>query len=424
MGIVIAGSIAIMATAAPTVSREWGSVTGSKVKGIAESLINGTVKMTLEDGRKLDVPVAKLIPEDQEFLRQHFGVTGTDAPKQAAGECITDGLTQPVGEIKGPIDAGEGSTHYVYVPKTLRKNRLAPLLHFNGSGGGNANWVKHHQRGAELNGMIVAASVESKNGPGHPVGNHDHAKRCVAHLIATLPVDPERVYFTGGSGGGAMSFYNAARIKSAGAMPHIGYIPQETTPSRKGHYFVINGTTDFNRYTSANAVDSLGDNAIHRFFVGGHREGPDWLCTEGMAWLNGKYLAGRKSDAKLLSERMDWETSMLDWITEVKATHAHRAYYWCLFLRDDYKLSGVNSNRMVALTKELGTNPTNVAYAKGIKDLDAFSRRQLAPLGTGTKQNHSDPKVAAQAERMAKEYAGVPEIPELAADLAKPTGSQ
>ena len=92
------------------------------------------------------------------------------------------------------------------------------------------------------------------------------------HLIGSLPVDPQRVYFTGGSGGGAMSFYNAARIPSAGAMPHIGYIPDDTT-LKGGDFFVINGATDYNRYTSAAAVKSFGKNAIHRFFVGGPRKG-------------------------------------------------------------------------------------------------------------------------------------------------------
>src|SRR5690606_7421574 len=126
---------------------------------------------------------------------------------------------------------------------------------------------------------------ESRNGPDHPVRNHEHAKNTVRHAIETLPVDGNRVYFTGGSGGGAMSFYNATRIKSAGAMPHIGYIPQDSTP-KSGHFFVISGTNDYNRYASANAVEEIGKEAIHRYFVGPHHEGPDWLCTEGMTWLN------------------------------------------------------------------------------------------------------------------------------------------
>ena len=87
-----------------------------------------------------------------------------------------------------------------------------------------------------------------------------------------------------------MTFYNASKMKAAGGMPHIGYIPQEVS-APSGHFFVINGTTDYNRYVSAQAVKILGKNAIHRFFVGAHQLGPDWLCKEGMVWLNGKYLA-------------------------------------------------------------------------------------------------------------------------------------
>jgi hypothetical protein len=159
----------------------------------------------------------------------------------------------------------------------LRKGRLAPLLHFNGSGGGSANSVKKHIEGAELNGWIVAASVESKNGPLHPVGNHAHAKRCVNHLVGTLPVDPKRVYFTGSSGGGAMTFYNSAHMKGAEAMQHIGYIPSEANVT-SGNFFVINGTRDYNRDSSVASVRFLKKDAIHRFFPGAHEEGPEWLC--------------------------------------------------------------------------------------------------------------------------------------------------
>lgn len=47
-------------------------------------------------------------------------------------------------------------------------------------------------------------------------------------IAETLLSDENRLYFTGGSDGEGMSFNNAARTKSAAAMPHIGDIPEET----------------------------------------------------------------------------------------------------------------------------------------------------------------------------------------------------
>jgi hypothetical protein len=415
-----------LAAAEPTESREWVSVTGSKVKGSALSVSAGQVLIKLENGRELTVPLNKLSESDQGFLSKHFGdppaAEGAAAAKTTGSglPLVTDGLAHKVGEVAGPIDAGGGSHYFVYVPKTLRKGRLAPLLHFNGSGGGSARSVKKHAEGAELNGWIVAASVESKNGPGHPVQNHEHAKNCVKHLIGSLPVDPQRVYFTGGSGGGAMSFYNAARIQSAGAMPHIGYIPDDTN-LKGGDFFVINGANDYNRYTSAAAVKSLGKNAIHRFFVGGHQEGPDWLCAEGMTWLNGRYLAKNKRSPELAAERPDYEAAMISWIEKLSSSEPHRAYYWCVFLKDDYKITGPNAAAVESLRTSLAGKPGCEGYAKGIAEISDFSERNYAEMGSGSLFAHTTPKLESAAAKLAGKLAGVPLLEELATALGKPT---
>lgn len=407
----------------PTESREWVSVTGTKVTGSAQSLSAGKVLIKLAD-RTIAVPVDKLSKADQEFLKEHFG---EDAASETAvagggGEFITDGLSQKIGEVLGPIDAGDGSSYFLYIPKTLRKGRLAPLLHFNGSGGGNAASVTKHVEGAELNGWIVAASVESKNGPLHPVGNHAHAKRVVSHIVENLPVDPKRLYFTGGSGGGAMTFYNAEKMKAAGGMPHIGYIPSEVNIS-SGHFFVISGTTDYNRYLSAHAVKSFGKDAIHRFFPGAHQEGPDWLCVEGMVWLNGKYLVKNKRSPAFAAEALDYEASIIAWIKKLSSTDAHRAYYWCQFLKNDYGISGPNATSIDALISSLADKPECVAYVKGIEAISDFSSRQFSGLGAGggSQFSHTSPKIESAAEKLATEFAGIPLIEDIAKQLGQKT---
>lgn len=406
---------ACVAISAANEAREWKSVTGSTVSATAISADNGQVRLKRPDGTILTVPIDKLSAEDQAHLRELF----PNGQESGARKTITDGLAHPVGKVVGPLDAGGGSTYFLYIPTTLREGRKAPLLHFNGSGGGNAGTVSKHIEGAELNGWIVVANVESRNGPDHPVRNHEHAENTVKHAIATLPVDDERVYFTGGSGGGAMSFYNAARIKSAGAMPHIGYIPQETT-LKSGHYFVISGTTDYNRYVSAAAVDKIGKNAIHRFFVGPHHEGPVWLCTEGMTWLNAQYLIKNQRDSFLHDERIDFETSILTWCAKLAETEPHRAYYWCDFLKNEFKISFRNQAQCDALLKTLAADSKNPAYVEGLKAISDFSKRHYTGLD-GSQFNHTTPKLEKASEKLAETFAGIPMIEEIARALGRQT---
>ena len=386
---------------------------------------SGKVQLKLENGKLVAVNLSQLSSADQEYLADHFGkggdaVAAAGATAEGSGaECVTGGLAQPIGQVVGPIDGGGGSTYFLYIPKNLRVDRKAPLLHFNGAGGGSAGSIKPYIEGAEINGWIVAASVQSKNGIDNAICSK-HAQNDVEHVIGTLPVDEERVYFTGGSGGGAMSFYNAAHIKSAGAMPHIGYIP-DSTQLKSGHFFVINGTTDYNRYLSAAAVDSLGKDAIHRFHVGGHKMGPEWLCTEGAVWLNGRYLEKNSGDRKLAAERLDYEAAVIKWIGKLRESEAHRAYYWCVFLKDDYKISGPGAEALAPVMAGLAADPACVKYVEGIEDLSDFSEKYYAEFNNGSQFKHTTPRITGAAEKLAEKYAGTPMIEDLANELGKPT---
>ena len=79
----------------------------------------------------------------------------------SGSELIRGGLSCPVGETSGPVDAGDGSHYYVYVPKTLRTGRKAPMMLFTGAGGGSADSVNPYKEASELNGWIIAISAVS-----------------------------------------------------------------------------------------------------------------------------------------------------------------------------------------------------------------------------------------------------------------------
>ncbi len=335
--IILCSLLGLPLWADPTDVRQWHSTAGTSIEASATKVENGQVSLKTSKGREFKVPLDKFVDEDRTTLLEHFSIEEPEPGQPTAGGVppIADGLTHPVGEVSGPIDAGDGSHYFVYVPKTLREGRQAPLMLITGSGGGSARAAKKYSAGAEVAGWILAASVESKNTGDHPVGNHEHAKHCVAHLLENLPIDEKRVYFSGDSGGGAMSFYNALRIESAGNMPLIGYSPDKKY-DKKQYCYGIGGTKDFNRYLTAHSVSQFKDRGFHRMHVGGHSGGPTWLGDEGIVWLNGRYLGDRRKDAEFNDERLDYEASVIEWIGTLRANEPHRAHYWAHFLQEEY----------------------------------------------------------------------------------------
>lgn len=410
--------------AEPTEEREWRSTAGTTIKASAVEVVDGVVQLKSADGRLLKVPMDKLSEEDQAILKEHFTIKEPEPgqPTASGAVMISEGLTYPAGEVSGPVDVGEGSHLFVYVPKTLREGRKAPLMFVTGAGGGGKKSAAQYSEGAEVNGWIIAASVESKNGPNHPDGNHEHSKRCVAHLLENLPIDEERVYFTGNSGGGAMSFYNALRIKSAGNMPLIGYSPDKKY-DKKQYCYGIGGTADYNRYLTAHAVSQFGDQGFHRLHPGGHSGGPAWIGDEGIAWLNGRYLGDRRKEADLDDERVDYEASMIGWIEKLRGSEPYRAHYWCQFLKEGYEIEGPNAVIVEEIFEELNAEETNSRYTEGIAAIDEFSDKYFAGEGEGggSAFKHTSSKIEGAAAKMATEYAGIPLIEDIAKGLGEPT---
>lgn len=389
--------------------RTWESADGKSIVYASVVEVNGdTVVLRKMSGSKVSVPISKLREMDQEYLREHAQVEESAAPDQPVS---ADGLNlgYEQGRVVGPIEAGSEAHYLLYIPNSLQAGRKVPLLFFTHSGGGSNYLLDRIVEGAEINGWIMAISIESRNGRGVPK-NIDSSERAVEQIIDQLPVDEDRLYFTGNSGGAAMAFYNYDNLDGYGIMPNIGYIPSGVAVPN-GDAFIINGTYDYNRYTSASARKSIGKTAIHRFFPGGHQDAPGWIMVEGMVWLEGRFLA--ENGKKNMEEQLDYENSVIAWIGRLRDKEPYKAYYWAQFLKNELALSAQNTARVDALVKELGSSLNNRLYVEALEEIDEFSMKELTSFGTGSLHDHTDLHIISECEDLLEKYKGIPVIAEL-----------
>ena len=409
---VVAGLVVVAAWGAEM--REWSSVNGSSTfKGSVVKVLAGKVVLTNEEGRQITVPIAKLCAADRAYLKTF---AAKSMSKRVDVGPPTD-LPYATGAVVGPIEAGSQSHYFLYLPTTLKRGRKAPLLFHTHFGGGNKKLLKMVIKGAELNGWVMAVSVESRNN-NDLEANVRSCKDAVRHILKTLPVDDDRLYFTGSSGGGAMAFRNAYDFGACGAMPNVGYIPSEAgVPS--GDFFIINGGSDYNRYTSAHARKEIGRRAVHRLHPGGHGVAPAWLMVDGMVWLEGRYL--EKKGRKNKDEQADYETSILQWIGELKETQPYRAYYWAWFLNENLELSSRSQAAVKAVLDELGQDQINRLYVEGLDDIDKLSLKKLSVFGSGSLHKHADSGVVSACRTLLRTYRRVPIIEETLEAISKST---
>jgi len=372
------------------------------------------VVLSMEGGRMVKILMTKLVAADRELLRKHFRI----GEVQGSGDPQAAGLPYPLGEVSGPIQTPEGSNYLLYIPNSLKKGRKVALLFYTHSGGGSPKLLKDITEGAELCSWIMAISVESKNHT-EPGENLQHSKNCVKHILDTLPVDDERVYFMGNSGGGATAFSNAAHIEAAGVMPNVAYVPSGIEP-KADDFFIIGGGRDFNRYHSAAARKRFGDKAVHRMHPGGHGVSPAWLMIDGMLWFEGRYLARER--ATYSGEAKDFNASMMEWLKAKQQDQPYRAYATARFLMDEYRMVGTGKTTLRQLVDELGQDSKNVAYYDGLQEIDHLSKTTLEKFGHGSSMmNHRDEAISAKAIQLASKYQGVPVIEDVLKSISQET---
>jgi hypothetical protein len=301
----------------------------------------------------------------------------------------------------------------------LKQGREAPLLFYSNAVGGQKDRLEVLKDAAELGGWILAISMESSN----KLGYEESTKACesaVDDLLDTLPIDSDRVYFTGGSGGGAQAFQNASVMKAAGVMPYVTYIAASGTPDAED-YFIIAGGCDYNRYCTAESRKELGRKATFRAHPGGHGHPPTWMLEDGMIWMNGRFLARHRK--KYEDVARDYETDLIRWMKSKSSEEPHRVYATARFLKDEYGIESDKVDAVNELIRDLRQDDKNVMYMEGLAAIDKFAVAQLSKHAVkgNTPKGHADPKITQAATELAEEFAGTPVIEDTFRAMAGPT---
>jgi poly(3-hydroxybutyrate) depolymerase len=401
----------LSATAAP---REWTDhATGRKVTGEFVSLDGDQVTLSI-NGKEYKLPVAKLSPDDQAYLKV-VGEMPAPAPA-ATPEAAPAASTKSTSKVQGPVEV-DGSSYYYYIPASAPAGVKLPLLTYTGSLGADANTVKSMIEGAEICGWMVACCVQSSNRV-DPELNQTHLAKVVKHMVANQPVDPKRLYFSGHSGGARMAFRGCKRLDGAGVIAYIAGA-QDDEISRTDRYFIISGATDYNRYDTATTFAAARKVSAYRLHTSGHNNGPGWLMTEGMMWLQSFWDVDTQNTAP---SRAAFEAASIAWIEKTTASAPHRAAWWARFLKTQ-GVSAPHQAKIASLDVELSQTPSNEAYIKGIADIEEFADDVLAKISIYSEKGHTTPEIQKKCDKMLETHAETPWIKEIFTALKDKTGN-
>jgi dienelactone hydrolase len=175
-----------------------------------------------------------------------------------------------------------------YVPKAYHKAKKWPILYCYSPNADGGYFVDFYREVCEEVGWIVVGSNNSKNGPGEPILAAMKAMWADTH--ARLSIDDKRVFASGFSGGGRVSFWmsslypqNFAGVIAIGAGTSDGKVEPKGMA-----VWLMCGETDFN-LKELEALDaklkSEGWKYQRKTFPGAHTMPPKTLGADAVRWM-------------------------------------------------------------------------------------------------------------------------------------------
>jgi len=201
---------------------------------------------------------------------------------------------QIIDQVVARADAKQ--SYAVYLPTNFNRGRDWPVIFVFDPGARGRNAVERLRPAAEKFGYVVAGSNNSRNGPIEP--QYSAMVAMIGDLSQRVPLDPQRVYTAGMSGGSRVALRTAlisGKIRgvlafSAG-LPGGMVLPANVPFA----WFGTAGKTDMN-YAEMKRLeaDLEGKGATHRLtiFDGGHTWPPAEVVMAGVEWLELEAMRG------------------------------------------------------------------------------------------------------------------------------------
>jgi len=207
--------------------------------------------------------------------------------------CETSPPGVPLGVVipHVPCLADANESYALYLPSNFTPARRWPIIYVFDPFARGQDAAEVVRAAAEKFGYIVAASNNSKNGP--MGGSRQAAQAIWQDTQQRLPIDPNRRYFVGLSGGArvATSLAISCGGCAAGVIANAAGFPIGKEPSREMRfaYFATVGDADFNYAEFAQLrpkLDASGMRYVIRTFEGPHgwASGDVWL--EALDWMD------------------------------------------------------------------------------------------------------------------------------------------
>lgn len=395
--------------------RTWTSTSGSRVEAQFVRQTGYIVVLRNAEGKEFRIQLNNLSDTDRAYIKQaREPARAPLIPSEPVDTKEFELLTEPGGkgsEIKC-LDEPEWS-YWLYLPPAYHTGRKWPIMYIMSPIGGQQGAIRRYGEGADLNGFILAISVQSRNGFSK---SYEAVTAMVKDTIRRLAVDEHRLYASGMSGGARVAFWLAdswAGEDFAGILPcGAGSTRTIDKLDRDTSLFGWCGSNCFNRWDMTITFDKArNDYKQLRFFVGDHAWAPRDLIGRGMSWLNGVFLEQHRDDPRFASEREAYGQMIQGRIADALTTDPEVAYEWARILLTAHP-SSTSHSAVAEVMKKLKARPEIALYEEGLEDMADFADEHFNTSSGDYNDNNGTRAAKNDAEKRAKKYAstGLAEI--------------